>query len=81
MSFLGYHGGVLRCGHQRRYRDICGGSRKNGDALITIFLNTCRVRYGAGWGGFSLARPRRYTGTGGYFWNDPHPPPVSHYLF
>jgi len=27
-----------------------------------------RVRYGAGRGGFSLARPRPYNGPGGLFW-------------
>jgi len=34
------------------------------------------VRYGAGRGGFSLARPRPYTGPGGYVSGNPHPVPV-----
>jgi len=34
------------------------------------------VRYGAGRGGFLLARPRPYTGPGGYFSGNPRPAPV-----
>jgi len=34
------------------------------------------VRYGAGWGGFSLARSRPYTGPGGYVSGNPRPAPV-----
>ena len=34
------------------------------------------VRYGAGRGGFSLARPRPYTGPGGYVSGNPRPAPV-----
>jgi len=35
------------------------------------------VRYGAGRGGFSLARPRPYTGPGGYFSGNPRPAPIQ----
>jgi len=38
--------------------------------------NMCSVRYGAGQGGFSRARPRPYTGPGGYFSGNPRPAPV-----
>jgi len=34
------------------------------------------VHYRAGWGGFSLARPRPYTEPGGYFWGNPRPTPI-----
>ena len=34
------------------------------------------VRYGAGWGGFSPPRPRRYTGGGGFWGAIPAPSPV-----
>jgi len=34
------------------------------------------VRYGAGRGGFSLTRPRPYTGPGGYFSGNPRPAPA-----
>jgi len=34
------------------------------------------VRYGAGRGGISLARPRPYTGPGGYFSGNPRPASV-----
>ena len=37
---------------------------------------THSVRYGAGRGGFSLARPRPYTGPGGYVSGNPRPAPV-----
>jgi len=37
---------------------------------------TISVRYGAGRGGFSLARPRPYTGPGGYVSGDPRPAPI-----
>jgi len=33
-----------------------------------FFIIYSRVRYGAGRGGFSLARPRPYNGPGGLFW-------------
>ena len=33
------------------------------------------VRYGAGQGGFSPPRPRRYTGRGGFFGGNPRPLP------
>jgi len=35
------------------------------------------VRYGAGRGGFSLARPRYYMGPGGYFSGNPCPAPIQ----
>jgi len=35
------------------------------------------VRYVAGRGGFSLARPRPYTGPGGYFSGIPSPAPIQ----
>jgi len=35
-----------------------------------------RVRYGAGRGGFSLARPQPYNVPGGYFGGDSRPAPV-----
>jgi len=34
-----------------------------------------RVRYGAGWGRFSLSRPRPYNGPGGLFWGGSPPRP------
>ena len=47
-------------------------------AKIRIYYSghSTSVRYGAGRGGFSLARPRPYTGPGGYFWGNPRPAPV-----
>jgi len=38
---------------------------------------TARVRYGAGRGGFSHARPHPYNGPGGLFGSDPLPAPVQ----
>jgi len=35
--------------------------------MYTMVLSRASVRYGAGRGGFSLARPRPYTGPGGVF--------------
>jgi len=49
------------------------------DVLFLVFsflFLEFSVRYGAGRGGFSLARPRPYTGPGGYVSGNPHPAPV-----
>ena len=43
---------------------------------MEVLWSVGRVRYGAGWGGFSLARPRPYNGPGGYFGGDPRTAPV-----
>jgi len=40
-------------------------------------ITATSVRYGAGRGGFSLTRPRPYTGPGGYVSGNPRPAPVG----
>jgi len=56
---------TLRAGLISNTRDFKGES----DILSS-------VRYGGGRGGFSLARPRPYTGPGGYVSGNPRPAPV-----
>ena len=46
------------------------------DRLSEQTLVLSSVRYGAGRGGFSLARPHPYTGPGGYVSGNPRPAPV-----
>ena len=52
------------------------GSSGTGFERSQALMVPSRVRYGAGRGGFSLARPPLTTGRGGYFGGDPHPAPV-----
>jgi len=53
--------------HSRAASSTTDSAEESSDSDETDAVPTSSVRYGAGRGGFSLARPRPYTGPGGVF--------------
>jgi len=71
VSLRGY-----RSSRRSNYRKIVDHKLSMGIPDDNHLYGECSVRYGAGRGGFSLARPRPYTGPGGgIFRVIPAPPP------
>jgi len=70
---IGHRAFVPRMGSRTQNIELRPGPAQSYNTKSAIHAS---VRYGAGRGGFSLARPRPYRGPGGYVSGNPHPAPV-----